>query len=254
MEPKNLTKQAIKKLEGMDYDDKVKLFARLCIMRQNKEISGIIIGAIGQEYLNEFKAELTHHLFDQNDQYGNSRNFSILLRYMMNGVNVYDQCDAYTLCAYMYYYEKFIKLAEGSRSYSDLRYAKEEAFHQTIKFCDLSRLDAQYESNVKFGSLLNKEYRKAVVDYLIKDLKIKNGYNFAETYMQDLYEDDIYGEPEPTLKGGKIGANCVEEYKDEKGNTYYLDADGQLYYPDEIAEYQLEDGILSATDDGFIVR
>ena len=63
---KSLTPQAIKKLKSMTQNDKVHLLARLVIMRQNSQISGILSRIIGTSGLGLVKSEIVHQLYDGN--------------------------------------------------------------------------------------------------------------------------------------------------------------------------------------------
>ena len=250
MEEKQLTLKLLKKLKEMDFDDKVRLYARLRVLRQNKQISGIIANSVGFESFTSLKSEITHHLYDGNDNYTYSDKYNEMFDAMCQNKNIFPFFDTYTMCAYMIYFEKFIEYAKNVYLTSDLRYAKDKALQYVKSHCNFDRkkLNMGYdESTLKLGTLLKPEYRRSVVRFLASDLKIKNGFDFVADYMNDEYimEDSV-----PVYDSNKVYANTVEEYKDENGEVYYLDTEGNLYTSDDIADYEHNGITISATDHG----
>lgn len=258
MNDKPLTVQALKKLSQMSYEDKVRLFARCCILRQNSQIAGILTRAVGPYERNDVKAEIVHHLYDENDQYRYSRNYNELLDNMMNKQNIYNKFDDYTLCAFMVYYDRFIALAESARNINDIRYAKEKAYNYVLKYIDRDLLNMDYveNPNLKTESMLKKEYRRALVSYLAKDLNIKKGFDFVMNYltgefdMQEAMEE--YNASRPALDPNKTYANQVEEYRGPNGTVYYMDADGNVIDYNEIEDFNINGITLSATKNGVV--
>ncbi len=255
MEHKQLSAQALKKLSNMDYDDKVRLYARLRILKQNSQISGILTRTLNDYYINDVKAEITHHLYDGNNNYAYGYKYYEILDAMRENINVFQHFNTYTMCAYMIYFEKFIELAKNAKDMDDLRYAKDCALSYVKQTCDFSRdrMEMDYdEKQAKISSLLKPEYRREVVEYLTKDLKIKDGFEFARQNMEEDFEFTDCGEI--SYSCDKVYANNVEEYTDENGNVCYLDADGNLYQSDEIEDFNYNDYTLSATENGFSVH
>ena len=103
------------------------------------------------------------------------------------------------------------------------------------------------------STLHKPEYRRSIVKYLTQDLKIKNGFDFVQGYVNGELDFD-YDELIPQSDPNKVYANTVEEYKDTDGNVYYLDADGNTYDSSEISDYNYNGYSLSATKNGFVAK
>ena len=257
-ENKQLSAKCIKTLLDLNYDEKVRLFARLKIFEQNRQISGIIYNTISKEYLAQMKYEITHQLYDGNNSDRYKYEYADLSKKMREKNGAIPYFDAYTMCAYAIYYGKFIEFSENAKNYNDLCDAKTNALTYVRKNCDFdrSRLCLDYdEKKHNITVLLNAEYRKSVVEYLEKDLNIKDSFEFLKFNMKNDYSDGIEEEVAQAfaIENDKIYANNVEEYRDENGNVYYLDADGNNYESDEIADFNYNGYSLSATKDGFKV-
>ena len=258
MNDKQLTVQALKKLSQMNYEDKVRLFARCCILRQNSQISGILTRAVGSYGRTDIKAEIVHHLYDENDQYKYPNRYERLSNCMMNKVNIYNKFDDYTLCAFMIYYDKFIELADNAKNIYDIRRAKEQAYKHVLKYIDRRKLNMNYKENpnLKTESMLKKEYRRALVSYLAKDLGIKKGYDFVMGYLTgdiDMQKaEEEYNASKQTFDANKTYANQVEMYFGPNGSVYYLDADGNVVDSDNIEDFNANGITISATKDGIV--
>lgn len=251
---KSLSIQALKKLSKMDFDDKVRLFARCRILRQNSQINGILNRIVAFESFEDIRSEIVHHLFDQNDMYYNSERYKTIFDIMKSKQNLYKKFDAYTLCAYMIYFEKFISLATNSLTIKDIRYAKVMAYNYALKFVDVNKLNANYvePEDQKTDSMLKKEYRRSLVIYLINDLKIQNGFAFVKNYLTDSLTNDDFLQSVPVYDPYKTYANQVEEYKDANGKVYYLDSEGNLVDVNEIQDYNYKNGVMKATNNGLM--
>ena len=258
MQDKPLSANALNKLSKMSYEDKVRLFARCYIIRQNPQIAGILTAAVGKYAINDAKAEIVHHLYDQNDQYNNTHNYNELLSAMMAKQNVYDMFDDYTLCAYVLYYQKFIELAEGSKSINGIRRAKEEAFRYVKPMINFRKLNMDFveKPDQKTEALLRKEYRRALVQYLAKDLNITKGYQFIQSYVKGEHLKEVdFDEADltPALDPNKVYANQVEVYKSPNtGRVYYMTPDGDPISYDEIEDITFNGITLKATKDGIV--
>lgn len=250
MEEKQLTVQALKKLTNMHFYEKVRLFARCAIFRQNIRINGLLIELFGIDQLDSVKAEIVHHLFDENDQYKFTADYNQLMETMKQKKDLYKKFDTYTLCAYALYYDKFIELSNKAHSLQDIRTAKEFAYNYVSKFVDRNKFNLYYKEDPDFktDSMLKKEYRRSLVKYLQEDLNIKDGFEFLEDVLKEEITDENY--MDPYYDPNKTYANQVEEYYDENGNLYYLNAEGELIDCDDIEDFEHRNIKLTATENG----
>ena len=243
---KTLTPQLTKKLENMTDDDKVHLLARLVIMRQNSQISGLLSRIIGTSGLGLVKSEVVHELYDCNGKY--QRRFNYLLN-ILSSQNPYDNFDTYTLCSYCIYFDVFLNCVKGAQRYSDIKEAFEYAADLVLEKVDQGLLNIG-EMPKKFGSLAQKDYRKNIVKYLMNDLKCTDILGLFERFItgESLIEDRFY------LKESDEGyyANQVEQYTDSNGEIYYLDAEGNLVEYNEIKDFRYNNFIVRATKHGFV--
>ena len=256
MEEKQLTPFILKRLSNMSFDEKVRLYARLRVLKQNKQISGIIANSNGFEPFTDLKAEITHHLYDGNDDYYNGEKYYEMFKAMTENKNIFPMFDTYTMCMYMLYFDKFIEFAKDARFSQDIRNAKQKALLYIKENTNFDRqlLNMDYdEKGTGMSTLLKPEYRRSVVKYLTQDLKIKNGFEFVQGYVNGELDFD-YDELIPQSDPNKVYANTVEEYKDADGNVYYLDADGNTYDSSEISDYNYNGYSLSATKNGFVAK
>lgn len=256
MEEKQLTPYILKRLSNMSFDEKVRLYARLRLLKQNKQISGIISKTVGFETFNSLKAEITHHLYDGNDNYVNADKYHEMLDAMINNKNIFTMFDAYTMCMYMLFFDKFIEYAKDARYTDHIRYAKEKAldYIKSNTYFDRQLLNMDYdEKGAGMSTLLKPEYRRSIVKYLTQDLKIKNGFDFVQKYVNDELDID-YEDIIPQTDPNKVYANTVEEYRDANGRVYYIDADGNTYDSSEIADFDYNGYSLSATKNGFVAK
>lgn len=243
---KSLTPQAIKKLKSMTQNDKVHLLARLVIMRQNSQISGILSRIIGTSGLGLVKSEIVHELYDGNGKY--RQRFNHLLN-ILSSQNPYDNFDTYTLCSYCLYFDTFLNSVKGAGRYSDIKEAFEYSADIALEKVDqgLLNIDSMHK---RFGSLAQKDYRKNVVKFLMNDLKCTDIFGLFDRYIsgESLTEDNSYSQQ--SCDG--IYANQVEQYTDENGNIYYLDVEGNLINYDEIRDFKFNDIIMRATRHGIV--
>lgn len=249
---KSLTPQAIKKLKSMTQNDKVHLLARLVIMRQNSQISGMLARSVGTYSLGYKKAEIVHQLYDGNGR--DKQRFNHMLN-VLSTKNPYDYFDTYTLCAYAVYFDKFLKYLSKMDT---IKGAYEEAEYETSAFVDTNSLFIDCP-HTTFGSLTSRDNRKQVVAYLFKDLKIYDIKTALEKYLkgekieQSSHKYQKLSKHQANINvysAGKVYANQVESYKDENGNTYFLDAEGNLIDKDEIQDFHFENITLHATKKG----
>lgn len=248
---KKLTIFLVKKLSNMDFDEKVRLFARLAIMRKNSQISGLLSRIVGTEELALVKTELVHHLYDENDNHKFNTRYLDLMEALKDSKNVYDNLDTYTLCAYLVYFDNFINYVYGAKNLADIRNAKYFAYVETLNYVDPNQL-VVYSKQQSFGSLLNKEYRNSLIRYLTKDLNAKNSTQFFQDYLQgDLNQEVIYNS-NPIYSPYKTYANQVEQYLDKNGNVYYLDCDGNYLDASEIEDFKYNDITIRATKQGLV--
>ncbi len=247
---KKLSQQAINKLSKMSVEEKIWLYARTCIIEQNNKIKSIIINALGTYALEETKAEIVHHLYDENSPYDFPQKYKNMQMIMNNRQSIYKKSDTYTLCAYMLYYDKFIELAKNATNLKQIRWAKEQAYKNTIALIDVNLLNINYDSYylAKTDSLLRKDYRRELLMYLIKDLDIQNGYQLAK----DFILGNVYKKTPQKINTtiDKVFANQVEEYKNADGTSYYMDSDGNYYEYYEIEDCKLNNVTLKATSNG----
>ena len=255
---KPLSEKCIKELLSLNYDEKVRLYARLKMFGQNKKISGIICSTVPKEYLAQTKYEITHLLYDGNNSDKYKNRFYELSKKMREKGGATQFFDTYTMCAYSIYFSKFIEYAESAKNYYDLCEAKTNALTYVRKNCDFDRdrLCLDYdEKEPDIHLLLNSNYRDSAIKYLARDLDVKNSFEFLKCNMQEDYdhefEEQLMEEFETT--SNSIYANNVEEYRDEKGKVCYIDAEGNTYDYDEIADFNYNGYSLSATKDGFKV-
>lgn len=256
---KKLSTQSLNKLSNMSIEDKIWLYARTCIIDQNNKIKSIIINALGTYALEETKAEIVHHLYDENSPYNFPKRYKNMQMIMNNRQSIYKKSDTYTLCAYMVYYEEFIKLAKNAKTLKQIRNAKEQAYKNVKTYIDIKSLNINYDSYklAKTDTLLKKEYRRDLLIYLINDLQIENGFDLAKNYLLGTtYTHSTFTTPTspttPTNNSTKIYANQVEEYKNADGSVFYLDSDGNSYEYYEIEDCKHSKGILKATENGII--
>ena len=257
-ENKNLSTRSLNKLKILTKDEKVRLFARTCLISLNQKMRPIIYNTVGCYSYEETKAEILHHLFDQNDPYQFPQNFSDVQKILNAHQSVYKKFDTYTLCAYVLYYKLFVNTANNSKTHvktmRDIRAAKEKASEKIWSFADIKNMSINYveRPEAKIDSLLKKEYRNAILVYLIDDLKIKNAYSFLLNYIKEKNNEKT--EHFNNSNNDKIYANQVEEYKDNEGNAFYLDSEGNIYKPEEISDYTFEKYKMKATKNGFITE
>ena len=271
---RELSKQAIKRLESMTEDEKVRLMALLEIKKANNQINGIL-NVRPFVYYNTLRAELVHHLFDENDSYATERipltreeyfenrrktvNYKILVNLFKKQADIYSKMDVYTAIAYALYYDSFVKLSDGVQNIEQFREAKRDAYHEVRDMTDLFMLNFDYleDENKKTASLLAPDYRVALENYLRKEFKLGYKYEaiteFLKNYLTHdlIIDDDIEIGPQEHYD---VYANNVEAYRDDQGNVYYLDADGEIYYPDQVGEYKTENATIKATEDGISVE
>lgn len=256
MENKSLTIQAIKKLGSMNYEQKFRLFLRAIIMNQNSQIAGLLSHTMGIYDLKDFKSEIVHHLYDGNDEYNYYVKHNELLSAMNDKDNIYDRFDTYTLAGFVLYYSNFMEEAKDATDIRDLRWAKDNACKKTLQIIDRDKLNLSYNNELKIDSMTKREYRKSLLEYLKKDLKIKNIndaiIDFANEDAQ--YEEMLkdYYESLPFFESGKIYANQVEEYKTNDGKVMYLDPEGNIIDYLDIEDYVYNGYILRATSSGLI--
>ena len=272
---RELSKQALKKLESMSEYEKVRLLALLQIKKTNSQINGML-NVRPFVFYDGLRAEIVHHLFDENDYnareniplsreeyFENERktiNYKILVNLFKQQQDIYTRMDAYTAIAYALYYYKFVELAEKADNIEKLRAAKREAYHKVRDVANLFKLNFDFveADNQKTTSLLAADYRVALEKYLRKEFNL--GYkpdaineflekHFAEYEEFDFDEEEFDREPQREYD---IYANNVEEYRDDKGNVYYLDPDGHVYYPEEVGDYNDGTTVVKATEDGFL--
>ena len=255
MDQKPLTPQAIKKLSNMEYHEKVRLFARCYVIKQNSQIAGILSKAVGPYNVDVVKAEITHHLYDENDNYEYPKKYNELLNLMINKENVYKKFDDYTLCAYVLYFNKFIEYAQNSKNIEHIRYAKHRATKEVMEFLDRSRFNVDFieRDDAKTDSLLKKEYRRSLVNFLVKDLEVESGLAFITDYVNDEISLEDYLNSRPQLDPNKVYANQVEEYI-VNGITYYLDTEGNVLDYEQIEDFEYNGVVLSATKNGLIEK
>ena len=267
---RELSKQAIKRLESMTDEEKVRLLALLEIKECNNQINGIL-SVRPFVFYPDLRSELVHHLFDENDQYARERlpetridyfenerktiNYKMLVNLFMQKQDIYPKMDAYTATAFALYYNYFVGYASDIRTVDEFRQAKIDAYHDVKPMADLFNLNLNYveEDNKKTASLLAPDYRVALDTYLRKDLHLGNKREARVEFLKEYFIHDldaIYGNEDMEEHGYDVYANNVQEYYDEKGNVYYLDADGNVYYPDQVGDYHFEGGKMQATENG----
>lgn len=272
---RELSKQAIKRLESMSEDEKVRLLALLEIKKANNQINGIL--SVGPfVYHNTLRAELVHHLFDENDYDAVSRmpltkeeyfenkrktiNYKMLVNLFQQQKDIYSKMDIYTAIAYALYYDNFIMYADGVRTIDGFRQAKRDAYHDVRDMADLFQLNLDYVEgdNKKTGSLLVPDYRVALENYLRKEFKLGYKYEAITEFLKDYFTNVLVIDYDIEGVGPQehydVYANNVEAYRDEKGNVYYLNADGEIYYPDQVGDYKTENATIKATEDGISVE
>ena len=241
-----LSPQAIKKLSNMSEDEKIHLLARLVIMRQNSQISGLL--SRESDYLGYAKAEIVHELYDGNGR--NKRRFNLMMEFLSDK-NPYDYFDTYTLCAYVYYFNCFLHNMNVAMT---IREGYQIACGKTLEIVDETRLYIGQKTS--FGSLLSKENRKAVLEFLMKDFKIYNEFKAIGSYLKG---EKIEQKSQKYSKlstfsnqNNEVYANQVERYVDENGKPYYLDMEGNLVDYDEIKDYHMGNLTVHATKLGLV--
>ncbi len=243
---KGLTHQAIKKLQNMTEDDKVRLLARLVIMRQNSQISGFLSRIIGTSGLGLVKSEIVHELYDGNGKY--PHRFNHLLN-ILSSQNPYDGFDTYTLCAYCLYFSTFLNSVRGAVRYSEIVDAYKYSADITLENVDrgLLNVDAVHKRS---GALTQKDYRKYIVNYLLNDFNCKDIFGLLNRYVmgEELNQNDVLVQAQNDV----IYANQVEQYKDENGKVYYLDVDGNLVDYNEIKDFRSNNILMRATKHGVV--
>ena len=243
-----LSPQAIKKLNSMSEDEKIHLLARIIIMRQNSQISGLLSREISYGTLGYAKAEIVHQLYDGNGR--NKQRFNNLMG-LLSDKNPYDYFDTYTLCAYVYYFGYFLHNMNVVRT---IKEGYQIAGGKAYQLVDDRRLCIGQKTS--FGSLLAKNNRDAVKSYLMKDLKIFNEFKAIESYLKG--EKVEQKAPKySTLshfyaQSNEVYANQVERYVDENGKPYYLDMEGNLIDCDEIKDYHMDNLTVHATKRGLV--
>ncbi len=272
---RELSKQAIKRLESMTEDEKVRLMALLEIKKANNQINGIL-NVRPFVYYNTLRAELVHHLFDENDSYATERipltreeyfenrrktvNYKILVNLFKKQADIYSKMDVYTAIAYALYYDSFVKLSDGVQNIEQFREAKRDAYHEVRDMTDLFMLNFDYleDENKKTASLLAPDYRVALENYLRKEFKLGYKYEAITEFLKNYFTHDLSIDYDMEDVGPQehydVYANNVEAYRDENGNVYYLDADGEIYYPDQVGDYKTDNATIKATEEGISVE
>ena len=267
---RELSRQAIKRLESMTDEEKVRLLALLQIKECNNQINGIL-SVRPFVFYPDLRSELVHHLYDENDQYARenlpetkldyfenerkSVNYKMLINMFLRKQDIYPKMDAYTATAYALYYTYFVDYASEINSVEQFRQAKRDAYHKVKAMANLFdlRMDYTEQENKKTASLLVPDYRVALDKYLRKELHLGNKREAIADFLKDYFLNDldaIYANEGNEVGGYDVYANNVQEYRDEKGNVYYLDADGNVYYPDQVGDYNFAGGKMIATQDG----
>ena len=271
---KPLSTQAIKKLEQMSEAQKIRLLARLILIKQNNRLTAISNIVLHDEWQNrpakypevdytfgEVKAELLHHLYDQNENYEQGDKYTHMQKFLGDSsVNLYDVMDNFTMIAYVLYYSKMLKLCQkyNVRTLYDLREAKDNAYLSVAKYLDLSKMHFEYDPNMPKipSSFMQACYRKSLFEYLKNDLKFDNEYAFlyevatGRKYIKTKTETK---QPTPNYKEERysVYANQVEVYY-QGGQCYYMDSEGNLYPADQVGDFNYGEKTIKATPNGFV--
>jgi len=238
MENESISKQSMEKLQSMSRNDKIRLFNRLRIIELNKIISAILANTVGESNIRKTKAKIIHQLYDQNIK--SCDEYKELQEILDNGQNFYDQLDHYTTAAYANYYALFAKYADGVRNSDGLNFAMAKAYNEARACVRTNELKIHCDNskNPISTTLLQAKYRRDIISYL--EYELKTTFNLRETIVfkeqKSAFKEEESNEEELTddRKTRSRNARSLEEYTSSTGETYYLDADGEYFRPDEV--------------------
>lgn len=237
MKNESLSKQGLEKLEKMPRANKVKLFHRLRIIELNKIISHILTNAVGNEDVRKTKAKIIHQLYDGN--FKKDEKYNELQSVLESGKNFYDQLDVYTTVAYANYYASFVRNAGNVHNYVGVESAMRKAFDEIQACVRTTELNITSNQKAMPSSLLQAKYRKAVIDFLEKELKIQFNINdtiILDGQLSEIEEEEIYKELASSSKSHPPrDIRNLEKYVSANGEVYYLDADGECYILDDVS-------------------
>ena len=261
---KEITNKIKEKIKSLSTKQKQYIYLRALMIEKNKQLSSLLHKKLTNVQYTTIKAELLHFLYDGNTNNGNSYRYNKLLRFFQNKQNIYDLMDNYTLCSYILFYDIFIKTSFNATNYKQIKRATNCAYYKISNFIEKNKIDFENfnDTNINLQTYLKSEYRNSMLNFLKKELKIKNNMDLINFYLQTdfnfMLEDDIN---ENIFKQkvqfsnmlndkSKIYANQVEEYVDENGHSYYLDHEGNYIEIEEIKDFVYKNQIIKATNKG----